>query len=284
MTTKDTPQRRANADSYGNAAAQGVADYYDKGTAQPGQTVAFAPYTDAYPQAASSDAYDDAFAPEDDDFGFEDEEPGKGRSRRGKGGRGWFGGAFSRVQMGRVDMRSGKEDETPVEGDNPEIPQPESPEMQKIYQFRNPDIDTEVWFVALGAELNGNSGMRAFIAEHGQELRGSIIIELEALGAGDLCVTESEGMYRTAKTSSRMRRYTRKATQATGVQVGSAHMRWKDSSSSYAIGHGLQAMHLVGMDGAKPAHYGESSDTPEAVDGGLLAERVNFVMELLKSI
>ena len=36
-------------------------------------------------------------------------------------------------------------------------------ELQQISQFRNPDINTEVWFVALGSELAQNGGMRAFI-------------------------------------------------------------------------------------------------------------------------
>lgn len=231
-----------------------------------------APYGDAYADEAFDD-YDDY---DDDDYGYGDDKRGSGRS--------WYGGAFSRVKMGRVDMRSGKEGEPPLEGENPETPQPEAPEMQKIYQFRNPDINTEVWFVALGAELGGHSGIRAFIAEHEHELRGSIIIELEALGGGDLCMIDNEGGYRVAKTSSRMKRYTRKASQASGVSIGSASLLWKSGVSSYAINHGLQAMHLAGMEGGKPAFFGDKEDTVDNVDEGLLRERVDFVMELLKSI
>lgn len=231
-----------------------------------------APYGDAYADEAFDD-YDDY---DDDDYGYGDDKRGSGRS--------WYGGAFSRVKMGRVDMRSGKEGEPPLEGENPETPQPEAPEMQKIYQFRNPEINTEVWFVALGAELGGHSGIRAFIAEHEHELRGSIIIELEALGGGDLCMIDNEGGYRVAKTSSRMKRYTRKASQASGVSIGSASLLWKSGVSSYAINHGLQAMHLAGMEGGKPAFFGDKEDTVDNVDEGLLRERVDFVMELLKSI
>lgn len=231
-----------------------------------------APYGDAYADEAFDD-YDDY---DDDDYGYGDDKRGSGRS--------WYGGAFSRVKMGRVDMRSGKEGEPPLEGENPETPQPEAPEMQKIYQFRNPDINTEVWFVALGAELGGHSGIRAFIAEHEHELRSSIIIELEALGGGDLCMIDNEGGYRVAKTSSRMKRYTRKASQASGVSIGSASLLWKSGVSSYAINHGLQAMHLAGMEGGKPAFFGDKEDTVDNVDEGLLRERVDFVMELLKSI
>ena len=113
-----------------------------------------------------------------------------------------------------------------------------------------------------------------------------ILIELvmEALGGGDLCMIDNEGGYSVAKTSSRMKRYTRKASQASGVSIGSASMLWKSGVSSYAINHGLQAMHLAGMEGSKPAFFGDKEDVIENVDEGLLRERVDFVMELLKSI
>ena len=81
-----------------------------------------------------------------------------------------------------------------------------------------------------------------------------------------------------------MKRYTRKATQSSGVSIGSASMLWKSGVSSFAINHGLQAMHLVGMDGGKPAFFGDREDILDNVDEGLLRERVDFVMELLKSI
>lgn len=239
---------------------------------QPDQS---APYAEAY---ADDSFDDDAIDDYDDfdDFGYEDEKPSTRRS--------WHGGAFSRVRMGRVDMRSGKEDEPPIAGEDPTPVEPEAPEMQKIYQFRNPDIDTEVWFVALGSELDGHSGMRAFIAEHESELRGSIVIELEALGAGDLCMIDQEGGYRTAKVSSRMKRYTRKATQATGMSLGTMSMLWKSSASSYAITHGVQAMHLVGMEDGKPASFGSRDDSTGNVDEELLEKRVGYIMQLLKII
>ena len=164
--------------------------------------------------------------------------------------------------------------------DDPDVPA----ELKQIYQFRNPDINTEVWFVALGSELAQNGGMRAFITEHQQELRGSIIIDLDGLGAGDLCMIEQEGMYRTVKTSSRMKRYIKKASQATGLNVGGAQIKWKDSAASYAIKQGYQAMHLVGMNGAKPAFFAQGDDVLENVDEQTLETNADFVMELLKNI
>lgn len=222
-------------------------------------------------EAPAGGAYEDEpYAPTDEGYSADD-----GRHR-------WNGGAFSSRRMESADLDS---ETLAEESAQAALPDAEiSEELQQIYQFRNPDVNTEVWFVSLGSELAQNSGMRAFLAEHQQELRGAIIIELDSLGAGDLCMIEQEGMYKRAKTSSRMKRYIKKASQATGLSVGSARILWGDSSASYAIKHGQQAMHLVGMAGGKPAFFAQSDDVLENVDEDVLNANAGFVMELLKNI
>ncbi|WP_242369838.1 aminopeptidase [Adlercreutzia muris] len=160
----------------------------------------------------------------------------------------------------------------------------DAPEAAAIEQFHSKRIDMEVWFVALGSELAGNGGMRAFMEAHEAELKGSIIIELEALGAGELTLMDREGTYLPKKASSRMKRLVRKAGQAVGLSVGDGTMEWRDSASAYAMKHGQQAMHLAGMEGKKPTFFGEADDVLENVDGDQLALNSDFVMELLKQI
>ena len=43
-------------------------------------------------------------------------------------------------------------------------------------------------------------------------------------------------------------------------------------------------MHLVGMDGAKPALYGQVDDAIENIDDRKLNDNVQFLMELLKNM
>lgn len=214
----------------------------------------------------------------DDLSDYEDEEISSEGRRR------WNGGGFSRRRMGRAnDIMDEEIDEVEVEtlhqGDI-EVPS----ELNQIYQFRNPDINTEVWFVALGSELAQHGGMRAFLAEHNQELRGSIIIDIDALGAGSLSMIEREGAYRKVKASSRMKRYTKKASQATGLSIETASILWEDSAASIAMKQGFQAMHLVGMDGVKPAYYAQGDDVLENVEEETLSNNADFIMELLKNI
>lgn len=169
--------------------------------------------------------------------------------------------------------------EKPVAEDDPY-----EEDMQQIYSFAAGDINTEVWFVALGSELAGNGGIKAFLAEHASDMRGAVIVNLESLGAGTLSYLEKEGELRQASCSPRMKRFVRKASQASGVSILASKIDWRESAASYAQKHRMQAMTLVGMDGNKPARYGEADDIIENIDPDALDRSADMVIELLKNI
>lgn len=237
-----------------------------------------------------TDSFDDedlgsttAFPPLSSD-GFDDEafEPKAGRSSRRASGRGrsWNGGAFSRDQLGRVSTLS--ED---VAVDDRETWAGEADrELDQVYRFHNPEIDTEVWFVALGSELASNGGMKAFLREHAADLKGSVFVELDGLGSGDLCVVSKEGLYRPCVASSRLKRYAKKAAQAQGVHVSEEPLLWANTAAAYAMQKGCQAVHVAGFAEGKPAFYGEANDVLENVDEQILQRSVDYVMELVRQI
>ena len=229
-----------------------------------------------------------AFSPEfDDDFAEDGFDAPRSSHRRG---RHFEGGAFSRDQFD--DESEGEENQTSAadpssvfgEGLPADFVIEPTPEIEQIEQFHSDRIDMEVWFVALGSELAGNGGMKAFMAAHEVELKGALIVELEALGAGELTLIDKEGTYVPKKASSRMKRLVRKAGQATGLKVPEATMEWRNSASAYALKHGQQALHLAGMDGRKPAFFAEEDDVIENIDNDMLALNSDFVMEVLKHI
>lgn len=229
-----------------------------------------------------------AFSPEfDDDFAEDGFDAPRSSHRRG---RHFEGGAFSRDQFD--DESEGEENQTSAadpssvfgEGLPADFVFEPTPEIEQIKQFHSDRIDMEVWFVALGSELAGNGGMKAFMAAHEVELKGALIVELEALGAGELTLIDKEGTYVPKKASSRMKRLVRKAGQATGLKVPEATMEWRNSASAYALKHGQQALHLAGMDGRKPAFFAEEDDVIENIDNDMLALNSDFVMEVLKHI
>ena len=157
-------------------------------------------------------------------------------------------------------------------------------ETKMIYSFRNPDINTEVWFVALGAEYAGNSGMKAFLTEHASDFRGAIIVNLEAMGAGQLSFIEEEGLVLMQKPSSRLKRFLSKATEITGISVEKARIDWRESAASLALKRGLQAFTLAGMEGGKPALLGQGDDVLENTDEAQVAENAQFIVEMIKNI
>lgn len=229
-----------------------------------------------------------AFSPEfDDDFAEDGFDAPRSSHRRG---RHFEGGAFSRDQFD--DESEGEENQTSAadpssvfgEGLPADFVFEPTPEIEQIEQFHSDRIDMEVWFVALGSELAGNGGMKAFMAAHEAELKGALIVELEALGAGELTLIDKEGTYVPKKASSRMKRLVRKAGQATGLKVPEATMEWRNSASAYALKHGQQALHLAGMDGRKPAFFAEEDDVIENIDNDMLALNSDFVTEVLKHI
>ena len=297
---EDTPQEWLDVDDNFEARAAGKArggwesfqeEHYEQGeyqgdyaveadqnaAAYPGATQAWTPQpidVEAVGQGASQVAYDDSFNVNDV---ADDEQSGSNRFRP------WHGGAYSARRMENSNLSS---EELADEAAAAAVPTPVelNEELNEVYQFRNPDIDAEVWFVALGSELAQNSGMKAFLEAHQSELRGAFIVDIDAIGAGDLTMVEREGFLKPSKASSRMKRYIRKASQATGIKVASGALLSEESAASYAAKHGCQVTHLVGMEGGKPALYGQQDDIVENIDEKKLASNVDFLMELLKNM
>ena len=253
---------------------------YGQPEASDGATQAFAPYDASSIDAATLTASQGATQANSAGMGQAASQDGV----NAQPSRQWYGGAFSTRRMEQSNLDSEAISEEAAEAAAATVSQDVDDELNQIYQFRNPDIKTEVWFVALGSDLVQNAGMKAFVEAHASELRGAFIVEVGALGAGELSIIEHEGTLKPSRTSSRMKRYIRKASQASGVKLGNASILWEESAASYATKHGLQAMHLVGMKDGKPAYLGQQDDVAENIEDGKLESNLRFLMELLKNI
>ena len=229
------------------------------------------------------EAYSDDFDAYADDFDDAwDDVP----ARRPRGGRRWEGGAFSKIRLGRIGKRSDDEQAEDIPEDAPAVePASLSTEMapiEQIYHFRNPNFNTEVWFVAIGSDTRRHDGIKAFIEEHRAELRGALLMEVESLGAGELCVIQEEGLFKRQTASSRIRRLTKKTAAAVGYEPGQASISNADSLTSVAVGMGLQTMHLAGMEGDWPALKGSAGDTAENIDEETLLNNIDYITELVQ--
>ena len=215
--------------------------------------------------------------------------------------RGWNGGAFSlnRLRKGEeaapeeayADGAPAYEGEEFVES-NPALridgdagtAEQINRELKKLQDFRHPDIDTEVWFVGLGAEQYSHSGINAFLEEHADEMKGAIIVNLEALGAGSLSCIEQEGAYKPYKVSSRLKRVLRQASERSGVGYHTDRIVSRETPASIAMSQGIQAITIAGMAEGNTALYSADNDIIENIDPQALEDASNFVMAILKSM
>lgn len=226
----------------------------------------------------------------------------------------WEGGAFSGIGKKLSEMKPGKSNDNLVEDEafeqaanqeavnEQEVIKDENAPItsarrkispmvdavpdfdQQIQEFRNTSINLEVWMVALGAEINENAGMRAFLMEHSQELRGAIIIDIEALGSGNLSLVNSEGIIKKSTTATRLKRYIRQAANKAGIAIPSINLAWSSSSASYANKCGFKTIRLAGIEDGKPAYYMDSDDVTENIDPNVLQNNIKYLFELIQCI
>ncbi len=307
-------------DGYADGYEDGYASSgYDDGYAGYGYSDGYADsygdagYGDAYAEGAYDDgsygeeAYSQDLYPEDDsdlldnDAGTKRSKGGASamlgglRSKLGRGSKSGGEDASHDAHTGRSSRsdsgsRSASRGRTrkPVAnpfGDLPfDFAEGTSEEREAIQQFKNGAINTEIWFVALGAELADNAGIKAFLDEHVNELRGSVIIDLNGLGAGELSIIEEEGMFRPVKVSSRLKRYANKAASALGLKLGKGKMLWRDSAAYISTRKGYQTLHVAGMRNGKPAYSAEADDVIDNISEETLLQNADFVMELIHNI
>ena len=224
--------------------------------------------------------------------------------------RGWNGGAFSlsRLKKSRgseMDLSDSQEsmdvyeDQGYSEGEdnlvevNPAVrmdgdrdtAEQINRELRKLQDFRHPDIDTEVWFVALGSEQYSHSGITAFLDEHADEMKGAVIINLEALGAGTLSIIEQESStFKTYRPSSRIKRFVRQASERSGVTYRTSPLGRRDTPATVAMARGIQAFTVAGMGDGNTALYSAENDIVENIDPEAMKDASKFVMAILKSI
>ena len=220
---------------------------------------------------------------------YDDAEEGieHNEQQHSRGNRRWQGGAMSRVRLGRVDMRSsGEEDEAAAEVAVHGAPDDvdAAAEINEVFQFRNPNFNTEVWFVALGSEVDYHDGIRQFIEAHRSELHGAMVVELDALGAGSLSYAEKEGSIKAFSPSARLKRFIQKAAKESGVACGGINMQGQESAASICAANGMQAIHVFGVENGFKALTSADEDVLENIDGQILAENTYFVEELVKGI
>ena len=144
-------------------------------------------------------------------------------------------------------------------------------------------LNKEVWFVALGASGAGSFGMRNLLKAHGGEMRHSRIINLEAIGAGELCFTSSEPIMLSSKrTDPRLQKLISKAGKSARVKVDPLDLKWRSTEATTAIGNGARAISIIGVEGDTTPGWRWKDDVDDIVDERNLQDAYKLLIEIIK--
>ena len=153
-----------------------------------------------------------------------------------------------------------------------------------IFAFAQAQFDHEVWCVALGADYADHAGAKKFFEMHKDELKGSIFIVLDGLGAGVTTLVEKEGVLKSKSISPRMKRIARGSAKTVGLDLASTTMTWTDSLAAVVANNGFSFIHVAGCEDGKPAMLSHKDDSAEFVEDEAMSENANYIMELVRSI
>ena len=145
-------------------------------------------------------------------------------------------------------------------------------------------LDKEVWFVALGASGAGNKGMKNFLELHKSELRGALIINLEGVGAGDICFVDYEGTSKARRSDRRLQSLVRKASkELDGTEMSAERLNWRDTDATPALEAGMRAMTIMGFDGVAPTGWHWTTDYTGIVEEEKLEYVTSVLMKMIEN-
>jgi hypothetical protein len=144
-------------------------------------------------------------------------------------------------------------------------------------------IDKEVWLVATGSQEAEGAGIKALITNHGPAMRGAVIVNLDSVGAGELCYTTAEGSFRPRKTDQRLQSLATAAADIVGVRLDGAKFVGYQSDAGWALRQGVRAISLIGLDHDYPVAWRSKADKLEILNEDAIAAASELVVEIIKS-
>jgi len=146
-------------------------------------------------------------------------------------------------------------------------------------------VEKEVWFVATGAEEVGTVGMKAFLAEHGPDLRDAVIINLDNVGSGSVYYVTREGMAKRYDADRRLVGATRRAVREADLPVKGREYRGLSTDATPALARGFRAMSVMAFDiNGRLPNWHWSTDTVDGVSERNLEIAVDLVSAVIKEL
>ena len=224
----------------------------------------------------------------------DDSQPARGEGLSGLLGR--AKGLFSRMRaQGEGGEDTGEKDDDPIwrggaasRGglrlvDDEEAPSGEELRDAVLSLGDDELIAHDIWFVALGASALDHAGMRSFLKQHRHEIRGSFIVNLDCVGAGELTILTREGTDVTRRSDRRLGRLLSNAARDLHVEMGQASYDWTSTDAHPAMRSSMRAATIMGIgEDGLPALSHTLDDVADNVSGDQAHEVVEIVTEMIR--
>jgi hypothetical protein len=145
--------------------------------------------------------------------------------------------------------------------------------------------EKEVWFVATGAEEVGTIGMKAFLREHGPDLKDAFSINIDNVGTGTIVYVDSEGMATRYRSDRRLTGAARRAISENGLTIRGHDYKGLSTDATPALARGYRAMSVMAFDiNGRLPNWHWATDTVSAIEEPNLTAAAEFVCAVIKEL
>ena len=217
---------------------------------------------------------------------------------------GWKGGATTRAGLRLVEDEAAPAAEAAVAGTPdaaPEVvsaadaPAGENPtgsdaaltdeDLRDAVLAMNDDalLCHDIWFVGLGASGLGHAGMKAFLAQHRKQIRGAFVINIDAVGAGELTMFTREGIINSRRADRRMVRSLARTAADLHIGLAQAEHEWGSTDATPSMRAHVRSITITGVDpSGMKALSGTPADVIERVNPDQAAQVATLVTEMIR--
>ena len=218
---------------------------------------------------------------------------------------GWKGGATTRAGLRLVEDEAAPAAETAVAGTPDAAPEvvsaadapagekpmdsdataPTDDDLRDAVLAMNDDalLCHDIWFVGLGASGLGHAGMKAFLAQHRKQIRGAFVINIDAVGAGELTMFTREGIINSRRADRRMVRSLARTAADLHIGLAQAEHEWGSTDATPSMRAHVRSITITGVDpSGMKALSGTPADVIERVNPAQAAQVAALVTEMIR--
>jgi|GEM_PF-1201893 len=145
--------------------------------------------------------------------------------------------------------------------------------------------EKEIWFVATGAHYAERAGIRAFLDDYSDQLRGALFINISAVGAGELNWSIKESFGRNLQSSARLTSILRRLSRESRTIIRPWKKKAIVSDAGPILAAGRKAVTITRLDDKGiPFAFASTQDTAARLDSRKIDEAAEVVCSIIREV